>query len=122
METGPATGRTMEENVTSWYCLALTILLEVAGTTCMKLSQGFARPFPSVMVFIFYGLSLAALTVALKTIDLSVAYSIWCGLGAALVAAIGILWFKEPATVVKILSIALIIIGVVGLNLSGIRR
>lgn len=101
-----------------WLCLILAIVLEVAGTTSMKLSEGFSRLLPSVMIFVFYALSFAGLTLALKRIDVSVAYAIWSGLGTALITVIGLAYFKEPATLVKILSIALIILGVAGLNLD----
>ena len=101
-----------------WLYLILAIVLEVAGTTSMKLSQGFSRLLPSVMIFVFYALSFAGLTLALKRIDVSVAYAIWSGLGTALITVIGLAYFKEPATLVKILSIALIILGVAGLNLD----
>ena len=103
----------------SWFYLALAIMLEVSGTVSMKLSEGFTKVKPSVAMFVFYILSLGALNFALKRIDIGVAYAIWAGLGTALIASIGILWFKEPATTLKMVSLALIIIGVVGLNLSG---
>jgi small multidrug resistance pump len=103
-----------------WFFLTCAILLEVAGTTCMKLSQGLTRPVPSALIFVFYGLSFASLTVVLKDIEVSVAYAVWSGLGTALIAAIGFAWFKEPLTAAKLASIALIILGVVGLNLSGV--
>ncbi len=103
----------------NWLFLALAIVLEVCGTTSMKLSEGFAKLLPSIMIFVFYGLSFAALTVTLKSIEVSVAYAIWAGVGTALIAAIGILWFKEPSGALKLASIALIILGVVGLNLVG---
>lgn len=102
-----------------WIYLLLAITLEVSGTTCMKLSDGFTKAAPSVLMFIFYGLSLGALTLALKKIDVSLAYAVWSGMGTALIASIGILWFKEPITAWKFISLALIIIGVIGLNLSG---
>jgi small multidrug resistance pump len=51
--------------------------------------------------------------------DVSIAYAIWAGLGTALIATVGILWFEEPITALKIISLGLIIIGVIGLNLSG---
>ncbi len=85
----------------------------------MKLSQGFTKPLPSVLLFIFYGLCFSLLTLALKKIDVSVAYAVWSGLGTALIAGIGIYWFKEPVTAIKLTSLALIIIGVIGLNASG---
>src|SRR3990172_10497569 len=102
-----------------WVVLAAAIVLEVAGTTSMKLSEGFTRPVPSVLLFVFYGASFAALPFALRKIDVSVAYAVWSGVGTALIAAIGILYFREAATVLKFISILLIIVGVVGLNLSG---
>lgn len=101
-----------------WFYLFLAIVLEVAGTTAMKLSEGFARALPSIMIFVFYSLSFAGLTLALKKIDVSVAYAIWSGLGTALITAIGMLYFREPATLIKIASIGLIILGVAGLNLD----
>ncbi|HLG13363.1 MAG TPA: multidrug efflux SMR transporter [Blastocatellia bacterium] len=103
----------------TWIYLAVAIILEVSGTTCMKLSEGFTRAVPSVLMFVLYGLSFGALTLALKKIDLGVAYAIWSAVGTALIATIGILWFKEPATVLKLVSLALVIVGVIGLNLSG---
>lgn len=102
-----------------WFYLLLAIVLEVTGTTCMKLSAGFTKTLPSVLMFVFYILSFSALTLALKKVDVSVAYAIWSGMGTALIATIGILWFNEPLTMLKLISLALIIIGVIGLNLGG---
>ena len=103
----------------AWIYLVLAILLEVSGTTCMKLSEGFTRMLPSVLLFVFYTLSFVMLTLALRKLDVGVAYAVWSGVGTALIATIGVLWFKEPATALKLISLGLIIIGVVGLNLSG---
>ena len=103
----------------SWLYLVWAIVLEVSGTTSMKLSQGFTKILPSVLTFVFYGLSLSALTLALKKIDVSVAYAVWSGLGTALIAGIGVLWLKEPLNTLKVVSLTLIIIGVIGLHLSG---
>jgi small multidrug resistance pump len=102
-----------------WILLGLAIISEVCGTTCMKLSEGFSNLIPSVMVFVFYGVSFALFIFALKKIDLSFAYAVWAGLGTMVVALIGMLYFKEPATALKIGSILLIAIGVAGLNLGG---
>lgn len=104
-----------------WFLLALAIVLEVAGTTCMKLSGGFKELVPSVLVFVFYGFSFTAFIYALKTMDLSLTYAIWAGVGLALIAAIGILYFKEPVTVPKMVFVGLILIGVIGLSLSGVK-
>ncbi len=103
----------------SWIFLVFAILFEVAGTTCMKLSEGFTKLLPSVGLGVFYLLSLTLLTLALKRIDVSVAYAIWSGLGTAVISVIGIAIFREPVTAMKIGSLVLIVLGVVGLNLSG---
>ncbi len=102
-----------------WFFLAGAIALEVAGTTAMKLSVSFTKLIPSVLLFVFYAASFVALTLALKKIDVSVAYAVWSGVGTALIAAIGILYFREPATALKFISILLIIAGVAGLLLGG---
>jgi len=70
-------------------------------------------------MFAFYALSFVFLTFVLKKINVSVAYAVWSGLGTALIAVIGVIWFKEPMHAIKIASIGLIILGVVGLNLVG---
>lgn len=108
--------------MTAWLILALTILLEVAGSTMMKLANGFSAFWPSVGVFVCYSGALVGLTLVLRTIDLSIAYAIWAGTGTALIAAIGIIWFREPASALKLVSLVLVIIGVVGLQLSSGAR
>jgi len=105
-----------------WLYLVIAIVLEVIGTTSMKFSEGFTKIIPSILMFVFYLASLAALTLALKKIDVSVAYAVWAGLGTALIATIGIVYFSESATLLKIISILLIIAGVVGLHLSGAKN
>ena len=101
-----------------WILLSAAILLEVAGITSMKLSRGFAEPLPSIAVPIFYVLSAAAVILALKRLDLSVTYAIWSGVGTALAALIGIAYFREPLTLIKVASLALVILGVVGLSVA----
>jgi small multidrug resistance pump len=103
-------------NPPAWLALALSIILEVAGTTSMKFSDGFTRIVPTALIFIFYGVSFYFFTLALKKIDLSTAYAVWAGSGTALVALIGIFWFQDSVTTLKLVSLGLIIIGVTGLN------
>ena len=103
----------------SWILLSIAILFEVAGITSMKLSRGFAELLPSVGVFVFYVCSAAAVMLALKRLELSVAYAIWSGVGTALTALIGITYFREPLTLIKLGSIALVIVGVAGFSLAG---
>ena len=98
--------------------LAGAIVLEIAGTVSMKLSHGFTRMLPSVLLFAFYGLSFGLMTIAVKKIDMSVSYAIWSGVGTATIALIGVLAFRESLTAVQVVSIALIIAGVVGLRVG----
>ncbi len=101
-----------------WIFLSAAIILEVAGTTSMKLSRGFAEIWPTVGVLLFYGAAAAALILALKRLELSVTYAIWSGVGTALTALIGIAYFRESFTSLKLASLALIILGVTGLSLA----
>lgn len=98
--------------------LLLAILLEVAGTTSMKLSDGFTRLTPSICIFVFYVFSFIFLTLSLKRLEVSLAYAIWSGLGTLLVAIIGVFFFNEPMTMIKASSLMLIILGVIGLRLA----
>jgi small multidrug resistance pump len=101
-----------------WFILAVAIVFEVSGTTMMKQSHSFTRLVPSLLMFFFYGIGFALMTIALRRIDISVAYAIWSGVGTALIASIGFLWFREPVTPAKVLAICLIIAGVALLNLK----
>ncbi len=101
-----------------WVLLVVAIVLEVAGTTNMKLSEGFSRLVPSVLVLFFYALSIIALTFAVNRLDVSVAYAVWSGMGTALVAMIGLWFFQESVTTVKVVALGLIIAGVVMLHLT----
>ena len=100
-----------------WILLVIAILFEVAGTTNVKLSEGFSRLVPSVLIFVSYGLAFLFFTLAVKTIEISTAYAVWSGLGTAVIALIGMAWFRETASLLKFAFLLVIIIGVVGLNL-----
>ncbi|MBK1694926.1 hypothetical protein CKO09_09260 [Chromatium weissei] len=102
-----------------WFFLAGAIALEVVGTTFMKLSDGLTKPLPIALMLTFYVLSFLALTLALKKIEVGVAYAVWSGVGTALIAIIGMMYFREAVTMLKFISISLIILGVVGINLAG---
>jgi len=98
--------------------LILAISSEVIGTLNLKVSDGFTKLWPSLAVVIFYSASFYCLSLTLKRMDVSVVYAIWSAAGTALIALAGIVLFKEAVSVLKLVSLALIIAGVVGLNLS----
>ncbi len=105
-----------------WYYLVAAITLEVCGTVCMKLSDGLEKPIPSVLVYLFYIASFYFLAAAIKQLDLGIAYAIWAGSGTALVAIIGVAYFKEPMTAAKVICTLLVIVGVVGLKVDSSSR
>jgi len=102
-----------------WIYLCLAILFEVGGTTSMKLSDGFTKVIPSVLLILFYICSLCFLTLTLKSLEVSIAYAIWSGMGIIIITLIGFMYFNESVSLLKIVAIALIIIGVVTLNMTG---
>ena len=99
--------------------LSLAILSEVVATVFLKFTDGFTNLVPSIVVVVGYALSFWLLALILKDLDIGFVYAVWSGAGTALIAAIGIFAFGEAATALKLASIALIILGVIGLNLGG---
>ena len=100
----------------AYLYLLCAIALEIAGTFCLKLSDGFANPVPSGLSFLFYGLMNVPLILALKHLDLSIVYATWSALGVVAAVALGIFWFGEEATVQRIAFTTITLVGVVGLN------
>ncbi|MFJ8359480.1 DMT family transporter [Streptomyces sp. NPDC093984] len=99
--------------------LAGAIAAEVAATTAMKYSEGFSRLGPSLVTFLGYVVSFLLLAQTLKSVSIGTAYAIWSGAGTATVAMIGLVLFGEGMGLAKIAGIALIVGGVVVLNLGG---
>ncbi|MFO1327551.1 MAG: multidrug efflux SMR transporter [Rubrivivax sp.] len=100
----------------AWGLLSVAIVFEVAGTTCMRLSEGLTRPWPTLLIFVCYAVSFALNTLVVGRLGLSVVYAVWSGVGTVLTAAIGFLWFREPATALKLASAGLVVLGVFGLH------
>jgi small multidrug resistance pump len=102
-----------------WILLFGAIAAEVTATSALKLSDGFSKLAPSLVLAIGYITSLALLALVLKKMDVGVAYAIWSGVGTAAIAVIGIVAMKEPLTAAKVVGVLLIIGGVTTLNLAG---
>ena len=92
--------------------LAAAIILEICGTTSLKLSDGFTRIGPAGAVVICYAASFALLSLALRGIDLSIAYAVWSGVGVALITLIAWAMFGQRLDAFALLGIALIVAGV----------
>ncbi|TVP67540.1 MAG: QacE family quaternary ammonium compound efflux SMR transporter [Nodularia sp. (in: Bacteria)] len=106
------------KTLSSWLYLVLGIMFEVSGTTFMKFSVGFTKPLPSILIFVFYAMSLISVTIALKKLDIGIAYAVWSGVGTMIISMVGILFFRESISLIKIISMVLIIAGVISLNLT----
>jgi small multidrug resistance pump len=104
-------------NAGSLLLLLLAILSEVVGTVALKASDGFARLGPTALVVVGYGLTFYFLGLALKQIPLGVAYAIWSGLGTAGAVLAGVLLWRESLNLAGVIGIALIVAGVLILNL-----
>lgn len=102
----------------NWTILCLAGLFEVAWAIGLKYSDGFTRPWPSIITLLSMGLSVGLLGLAVKTLPLGTAYAVWVGIGAVGTAATGIVLFNEPAGAARLLSLLLIGLGIVGLKLS----
>lgn len=99
--------------------LYLAIVLEVAATVCMKLSDGCSRAIPSVFMVLFYGVSFFPTAIALRRLDVGMAYAVWSAVGTSLITLVGMVLFKEQMSLTKMAALGIIIFGVVVLSLSG---
>jgi small multidrug resistance pump len=101
---------------TPWVLLTVAIVAEVIATSSLKLSDGFTRLWPSVVVVFGYGISFYFLSVTMRSMPIGVIYAIWSGLGVVLVTLVGWLVFKQHLDLPALLGIGLIIAGVIIMN------
>ncbi len=102
----------------AWLLLATAGCLEIVWAVSMKMSEGFSRLWPSVLVVVAMLASVGCMTLAFRHIPLGVGYTVWVGIGAAGAATVGMLYFGESADWTRIASIGLILAGVIGLKLG----
>lgn len=105
--------------VVAMVLLMIAIGVEVVATALLPKADGFTDPGWSAAVLIGYGIAIWLLTIVVRSMSVSVAYAIWSGAGTALVAVAGYLFLDEPMGWVKVVSLAMIVVGVVGLNVAG---
>ena len=99
--------------------LMAAIGIEVASTALLPRAAGFTEPLWSAVVISGYGASIWLLAVVVRSMPVSVAYAVWSGVGTAIVAVVGYLFLGEQLGWAKVLSLAMIVVGVIGLNLAG---
>ena len=102
----------------AWVQLLIAALFEVGWAVGLKYVHGFTRFWPSVLTIAAMVISMGLLATAVRTIPVGTGYAVWTGIGAVGAFILGIWLFKEPAQVLRIISVALIIAGIVGLKMS----
>lgn len=102
----------------AWIFLLLAGFFEICFTIALKFSQGFTKLVPSVITVIFIVLSFFSVSQAMKTISIGTAYAVWAGIGAAGTVLCGIIFFGDSYHIIRLLSIFLIIVGIIGLKLA----
>lgn len=102
----------------AYVYLAAAIVFEILGTLTLKYSEGFTKVIPIMLTVVCHGICFVALAAALKSLPISMVYSIWAGVGTAAMAVIGIWIFNEPLPLQKVMATGLIVIGVIMLNYS----
>lgn len=103
----------------AWIVLAAAGLCEVGWAVGLKYAAGFTRLVPSVLTAASMVVSVVLLGIALKTLPLGTGYAVWTGIGTVGTTALGIWLFDDPATAARLVSIALIVAGILGLKLAG---
>ena len=102
----------------AWFWLILGGVFEVGFTTALRFVDGF-RNLPWTLAFmVSVGLSMALLEYAARTIPMGTAYAVWGGIGAIGTVAVGMIWFDEPATTIRLLLILGIVAAIAGLKLT----
>lgn len=104
--------------LSAWGILALAGLMEIGWVTSMKYSEGFTRLWPSVATIGLLAVSMFLLSQAVKELPMGTAYAVWTGIGAVGAFFVGIVLFDEPSEALRIFFVVLVIMGIVGLQLT----
>ena len=102
----------------AWILLIVAGLFEIVWAIGLKYTDGFTRPLPTAGTIAAMVISVWLLGIAMKTLPVGTAYSVWVGVGAAGTVVLGIILFKEPANALRLASIGLVIAGIVGLKVA----
>ena len=106
----------MSPTIIAYGYLAIAIICEVVGTTFLVKSEQFTRLVPTMIMGVLYAISFYLLTQAIKTIPLGIAYALWGGLGIVLTSLVGVFFFKQSLDTAAVVGIAMIVGGVVVMN------
>ena len=99
--------------------MLLAVSAEIVGTSCLKLTQGFSRPWPTVLVLGAYSIAFFLLSRVVDTIPLGITYALWSGIGIVAIVVVGVLAYRQVPTPAQLVGIGLITAGVITVNLGG---
>ena len=102
-----------------WILLLLAIGSEVIGTSCLKLSEGFSKPIPTLVVLVTYATAMLLLSRVVQTIPLGITYALWSGIGIVAIVLVGLFAYKQVPSPGQLVGIATITAGVIIVNLTG---
>ena len=102
-----------------WILLLLAIGSEVIGTSCLKLSEGFSKPIPTLVVLVSYATAMLLLSRVVQTIPLGITYALWSGIGIVAIVLVGLFAYKQVPSPGQLVGIATITAGVIIVNLTG---
>jgi quaternary ammonium compound-resistance protein SugE len=105
--------------VSAWLYLIIAAVFETGWAVGLEYSEGFTKPVPSLATIVSMAISVVLLAKAVQSLLLGTAYAVWTGIGAAATAILGIVLFDETSTVARLGFIGLIVVGVVGLEITG---
>ena len=103
----------------AWVLLLLAITSEVIGTSCLKLSEGFSKPIPTLVVLVSYATAMLLLSRVVQTIPLGITYALWSGIGIIAIVLVGLLAYKQMPSPGQLVGISMITAGVILVNLTG---
>ena len=111
----------MKPELLAWSVLAASVVSEVAGTVALKHSSGFTKLLPAAIAGFFYVVAIWLMAIAMRQLEMGITYAVWAASGTAAIALVGIAFYGEQTSVLKLAGLSLVVLGVVLLNLEAGR-
>lgn len=108
----------MKSELFAWLVLSASVVSEVAGTVALKHSSGFTKLFPATIAGVFYFVAIWLMAIAMRQLEMGVTYAVWAASGTAAIALVGIAFYGEQTSALKLAGLSLVVLGVVLLNLE----
>ena len=108
----------MNSKNSAWLVLSASVIAEVLGTFALRYADGFTRFWSSATAVICYACAIWLMSIAVKHLEMGLTYAVWAGAGTALTALLGIVWFQESSSILRLAGLGFIVVGVIALNFS----